>query len=202
MMKKSTIIRIALVVATCAAVLGVTTGAVFGSMAGSSSSSSRVPALTGQATRVATYAMSKDYAVFVQRDGNGNVCFLSGPSSNTADRRGGCNPASVPLVSNKMLTLYTFDGGPTVQSVTNARVAGLVSPSVTKVVLVMSDGSTQTAALVDGHTGAALGSNYNTFASDLSDADYAAGISLAGVVGYNSANKIVQHDNYDNVLPK
>lgn len=138
-MHKGKLIRFVASTIAIAGVLGIVSGSVFGGVFASRSASGSLK-LAGTGVRISTYSVGSKYGAFIQRDSAGNVCLLSGQLS-SSERVGGCNPAVSPLDGRAMLTLYNFEGGPVITSVTDARVAGLADPSVRRVELVLTDGT-------------------------------------------------------------
>lgn len=105
---------------------------------------------TGVVTRVADIPAADGLearGVFVQVTDHGQFCIWDAPSSRSRQRQGGCNPASDPLGGSALSASLAYEGGPAIESVRDARLIGLVSPQVAKVVLVLSDGSERSLSL-------------------------------------------------------
>jgi hypothetical protein len=79
--------------------------------------------------------------VFVQRTSGGQFCLWDAPSPSPGAKQGGCNPADDPLGGHPLSASLAYDGGPAPTDVTDARLIGLVTSDVARVVIVMSDGS-------------------------------------------------------------
>lgn len=95
-------------------------------------------------TRVAELSAGNGLAargVYVQELPTGHLCVWDAPSATSRLRQGGCNPIDDPLGGRKVSATLAYDGGPAVESVSDARLAGLAVKSAAQVVLVMSDGS-------------------------------------------------------------
>jgi hypothetical protein len=95
-------------------------------------------------TRVADIAPAEGASlkgVFVQRTDTGHVCVWEASSATSRDRGGGCNSADDPLNGRAVSFTLSYDGGPQIQTVTQASVFGLASADVARAAVVMSDGS-------------------------------------------------------------
>jgi hypothetical protein len=99
---------------------------------------------TGEITRVADVASSDGLpgrGVFAQLTDAGQFCLFDAPSESSPLRQGGCNPADDPLGGSALSVSLAYEGGPGVESVRDARLIGLASPSVAQVQVLMSDGT-------------------------------------------------------------
>jgi hypothetical protein len=192
-MNKTKLLVTVLVAVASSVVLGMTAGSLFGS------SSKGGPSLNGPQIRITDYSAGSAVAAFIQKDGAGNVCLVSG-ASGAGERSGGCNPASNPLGGHKLLALFTFEGGPSLASVSEGRIAGLAAPGVASVSIVMSDGTTRALQLADRRTDRLMNANYRTFGVRLSDRDFQVGIGPSAVVAYNAAGHIVGQEDLSSVL--
>jgi hypothetical protein len=85
-------------------------------------------------------------SVFVQRAG-GFVCLWDAPAAGSLTRQGSCNRESDPLAGREIFVSLSFDGGPAIEDVADARLIGLVSARVARVQVELSDGSTRDVAL-------------------------------------------------------
>ena len=85
--------------------------------------------------------------VFAQSTSAGFLCLWDATSKVSHDRMGQCNSADDPLAGRKMFIGFSYEGGPAVADVTDARVIGLVARDVASAQIVMSDGSRRAVAL-------------------------------------------------------
>ena len=112
---------------------------------------------TGEITRVADIAAADGLparGVFVQATRGGQICLWDALSASSPQRGGGCNAADDPLGGSQISASLAYDGGPTDESVRDARIAGLVEGDVAAVEIVMTDGTRRGVRL----TGTKLGS--------------------------------------------
>ena len=104
----------------------------------------------GQMVEVASITAANGLArrgVFVEEVDTGQLCLWDAASATSKQRQGGCNPMDDPLGGSKVSASLAYDGGPALESVRDARIIGLASPEVAKVVIAMNDGSTRAVAL-------------------------------------------------------
>ena len=124
-----------------------------------------------------------DSGVYVARLGNGSICV----NAATATRKswsGGCNPASAPLGGKPFIVLFTYDGGPAVETVKDARLFGLADRSVKQLRVEMSDHSSRELRLSPN---AVASTPYRVFAHRVSRDDLAAGIAPVAVTAFDAA---------------
>jgi hypothetical protein len=98
-------------------------------------------------TKVADIAGSEGSAprgVYVQELDTGHLCVWDAPSAASRERQGGCNSINEPLGGSAVSANLTYDGGPAIEGVRDARLTGLAASSVASVVVLMSDGSERT----------------------------------------------------------
>lgn len=124
-----------------------------------------------------------DASVYVALLADGSVCVNAAISDKTS-WSGGCNPASAPLGDKPFMALFTYDGGPTVATVKEARLHGLVDHSVKNLRAEMSDSSTRQLSL-SAHP--VVGTPYRVFAHRVSPADLNTGITPVAVVAYDAS---------------
>jgi len=198
-LKRQKLIATVVGAVTISIVLGLYAGTGVSGILRSSTQQHASLALVGKSVRLAG-SNGSGFGSWIQRDASGNVCLLYGRDDGSV-RSGGCNPASSPLGGQQMLALYTFDGGPQLTDVTDARLTGLVTARVASVSITMSNGATHSVALVQTPTRGILGSNDRSFAYQFSDSDFAAGIGPAVVVAYGASGNVVGTDRLDNILP-
>lgn len=82
-----------------------------------------------------------DRGVYAQVTPGGLMCLWDAPSPSASDKLGGCNDAADPLAGKKMMISFAYEGGPAVETVSDARLIGLIASDVASVQVVMSDGS-------------------------------------------------------------
>ena len=81
--------------------------------------------------------------VFAQLTSNGHFCVWDAPSPSSQQKLGGCNPADDPLGGHPLSASFAYDGGPSPDGVTDARLIGLVAAEVARVEVRMSDGGSR-----------------------------------------------------------
>lgn len=126
-----------------------------------------------------------DAAVYLARRADGFMC-LNSAAADTASFGGGCNPAGDPLGGKPLMVLFAYDGGPAVETVTDARLYGLVDHSVKEVTVEMTDGSTRPVRLSANDVG---GMPYRVFAERVSMRDLKAAITPTAVVAYDATGR-------------
>ena len=137
-----------------------------------------IPAATGQPER----------GVFVQVTSSGEVCLWDAASAMSRGRMGGCDSASDPLGGSTISASLAYDGGPATKDVKDARLIGLVDPSVAQVRVLMSDGSYQSMTL----NGATIqGKRYGVFGYRIRRSDLRNGIGPVAVVATDATGEEV-----------
>ena len=81
--------------------------------------------------------------VFAQVTATGQLCISEAPLDAPLAGGGGCNPADSPLGGRVLSATLSYDGGPAIEAVRDARVFGLADARVDAVRIVMTDGSTR-----------------------------------------------------------
>ena len=121
--------------------------------------------------------------VFAQVTSTGHFCLWDAASPNSKTRGGGCNSADEPLGGRPLRVSLTYDGGPAIASVTDARLIGLASLDVASVEIVMSDGSTRTVPLRRAAVG---GRRFEAFGFRVRKNDLRRGIGPVAVVAQDA----------------
>jgi hypothetical protein len=101
-------------------------------------------------TQVAVIPSSDGHSsrgVFAQLTSTGHFCLWDAASPSASTRSGGCNLVDDPLGGDPLRISLSYDGGPAISSVTDARLIGLAAIEVAAVEIVMSDGSLRKASL-------------------------------------------------------
>jgi hypothetical protein len=124
------------------------------------------------------------HGVFVQPTSAGYICLWDALSATSGERQGGCNPTDDPFGEQKLFVSLAYDGGPGVESVTDARLVGLVAPDVADVDVLMSDGARRTIRL---HVTTVTGERYRAFGYRFRKADLQRGVAPTAVLALNSA---------------
>lgn len=96
-----------------------------------------------QLTKVADIVGSEGSArgVYVQELDTGHLCVWDAPSASSRERQGGCNSLDEPLGGSAVSANLAYDGGPAIEGVRDARLAGLAASNVASAVVLMTDGS-------------------------------------------------------------
>lgn len=127
-------------------------------------------------------------SVFVQRAG-GFVCLWDAPSATALIRQGGCNLESDPLGGGELFVSFSFDGGPDIAEVTDARLIGLVSRQIERVQIELSDGSRRDVSLTDTKIGA---QGYRAFAYRVRRPDLRRELVPVAVVAIDATGKEIE----------
>jgi hypothetical protein len=85
--------------------------------------------------------------VFAQLTATGLLCISDAPLDDPQTGGGGCNPADDPLGGEPLSASLSYEGGPAIRTVRDARLIGLASTDVASVRVLMSDGSSRTVKL-------------------------------------------------------
>jgi hypothetical protein len=154
---------------------------------------SAAPAIGAKASKrmtVATFDAAQgadDRMVVIERTPDGYLCLWDSPDAAAEHGLGGCNPASDPLGGRKLFASLTYDGGPSVASVHDARLSGLASSDVDQVHVAMSDGSTRRVHLAKPSTRTVAGADYRSFAYRIHERDLRRGVTPVAVVAADAA---------------
>ncbi len=163
----------------------VATSVVAGQFAGTDPESFHEALATGDITRVASIAAGDglpERGVFVQKTDNGLVCVWDAVSTSARQRGGGCNPAGDPLGGSSISASLSYEGGPAVSDVKDARIFGLAAVTAADVRLLMSDGSSRMVKLTraDG-----VSKDVKAFGYRFKRSDLKRGIGPIAVVAYD-----------------
>lgn len=124
--------------------------------------------------------------VFVQTTSTGQLCLWDAPSSGGMQRGGGCNSIDDPLGGAKLSASLSYEGGPGVKRVSDARLVGLVASDVASVQVVMSDGTRRSVAMARQVAVAMEAKSYRAFGYRFAVADLKRGIEPKAVVALNA----------------
>lgn len=121
--------------------------------------------------------------VYVQRTANGYVCVWDAPSASSQRRQGGCNRAEDPLGGGPISASLAYDGGPSIESVGDARLTGLASAETASVLVLMSDGTPRRVKLENAKIGS---EEFRAFGYRFRKADLKKGIGPTAIVAYDA----------------
>lgn len=121
--------------------------------------------------------------VFAQVTPNGLLCVLDAPLAAPTMGGGGCNPADDPFGGRSMSATLAFDGGPSLESVSDARVAGIASVETASIRIQMSDGSWRAVKLKKARIGS---DEYQAFGYRFRKADLKRGVSPVAIVAFDA----------------
>lgn len=79
--------------------------------------------------------------VFVQELNTGHLCIWDVVSAASNAPQGGCNSIDDPLGDSGVSANLAYDGGPSIETVSDARLSGLASTEAEVVAVLMNDGS-------------------------------------------------------------
>jgi hypothetical protein len=112
----------------------------------------------------------------------GLVCLFDAPTSNPRFGGGGCNSADDPLGGRELSASLGYEGGPAAESVTDARLIGLVSSSVGSVRVEMTDGTYRSIPLRRGAAVSLPAGSLRVFGYRFKPSDLRQGIGPTAVV--------------------
>src|SRR5215831_12637297 len=166
-------------------------GAILGSQLGSSTPPDIVAlnkaVQSAPMTRIADIPAASglpERGVFVQVTSTGEVCLWDAATATSRGRMGGCDDASDPLGGSKVSASLAYDGGPATTDVKDARLIGLVDPSVATVRVVMSDGSSRSVQLGSSKI---QGRTYGVFGYRFRHADLVKGVGPVAVAATDAS---------------
>jgi hypothetical protein len=129
--------------------------------------------------------------VFVQTTPNGLLCVFEAPSATSLDRRGGCNSVDDPLGGSKLSASLSYDGGPGVADVADARLVGLAARDVASIQVLMSDGTRRTIAMRRALAVANAAGGFRAFGYRFPTADFKRGIGPTTVLALDASGREV-----------
>jgi len=186
--KTRALIASGIVVVVALATAGVAAG-VF-RHAGTVSAAPAIGAKAGKRMTVARFDSVQgagDRVVVVERTPDGYLCLWDSPDTAAEEGTGGCNPVDDPLGGRKLFASITYDGGPSIATVHDARLSGLAAVDVDQVVVAMSDGSTRRVNLARPSTRAVAGADYRSFAYRVHEHDLRRGVTPVAVVALGAS---------------
>lgn len=124
--------------------------------------------------------------VFVQFTSTGLLCLFDAPSPTALARQGGCNSADDPLGGRRLFASLSYEGGPGVEQVKDARLIGLVSADVEAVEVLMTDGTRREVALRRPVAFATRGDSYRAFGYRFKVSDLKRGLGPTAVLALDS----------------
>lgn len=120
--------------------------------------------------------------VFVQSTSTGHLCLWDAPSASSPQRGGGCNYADDPLGGRALSASLSYEGGPGIRKVTDARLIGLVSEDVASVELLMSDGTRRSVPMRHNAAVGSPGGSFRVFGYRVRATDLRHGIGPTAVL--------------------
>ena len=122
--------------------------------------------------------------VFAQVTPTGYLCVSEAPLAAPLAGGGGCNPADDPRGGAAVTASLSFDGGPAVEDVEDARLIGLVAGNVASARILMSDGTHRAVRITKGKIGA---DEFRAFGYRFRRSDLRMGVGPTAVVAYDAA---------------
>lgn len=138
----------------------------------------------GLGARIATFAAGNgapERGVYLAQLEDGRTCLMDADAGGRT-AGGGCSRGDDALDGEPFSATFMYDGGPDPSSVTDARLAGLVAPSVARIFAVMSNGSTRTLPLSEKGVAS---TSYRVFAFRVSRGDLRNGVTPTAIVAYD-----------------
>ncbi len=142
---------------------------------------------SGRSMRIADIAAADGrpaHGVFAETTEGGLVCLFDAASATALQRGGGCNDADDPLGGAAVSASLSYEGGPAIEGVKDARIIGLASARAQSVRIEMTDGSSRSVLLRATRLG---GDAFRAFGFRIAGRDLARGIGPAAVVAYDAA---------------
>lgn len=124
-------------------------------------------------------------AVYVQKTSSGLFCLWDASSVGSPDQKGGCNRAEEPLGGKPLFVSFSYDGGPALADVADARLIGLAAADVAAVEIWMSNGRRQRVAL--RNVPSPIG-DFRAFARRFSRGELRRGVTPTAVVALDANN--------------
>jgi hypothetical protein len=122
--------------------------------------------------------------VFAQITSTGQFCLSDAALDAPLMGGGGCNPLGDPLGGSAISASLAYDGGPTIETVRDARLIGLADSDVVSVRVLMSDGSSRAVKLRKTQVGA---DEFAVFGHRVRKSDLKKGIGPIAVVAYDES---------------
>jgi hypothetical protein len=122
--------------------------------------------------------------VFARLTSTGHLCLSDAPLSAPLMGGGGCNPADDPLGGDVLSASLSYDGGPAIETVVDARLIGLVSTEIPSVRVLMSDGSSRAVRLKQAKVGS---DEFQSFGYRFRKSDLRKGIGPVAIVAYDAS---------------
>lgn len=121
--------------------------------------------------------------VFAQITSTGYFCLFDAPLAAPTMGRGGCNPADDPLGGRAVSASLSYDGGPSPESVSDARIVGIASTRAASVRVLMSDGSWRAVRVREVRIGSDV---FQAFGHRFRKADLKKGIGPVAIVAFDA----------------
>lgn len=181
--------RTRVVVASAFVIAGVTAGGVVAGRMAWADDAGRVGAAiaSAEATQVAEIAAADGRpgrGVYAQVTSTGHICISDAPLGAPLMGGGGCNLARDPLGGNVLSASLSYDGGPSIDSVEDARVIGLAAADTASVRVLMSDGSMRAVKLKNAKVGS---DEFQAFGYRFRKSDLRKGIGPTAIVAYDAS---------------
>ena len=185
------------IVAGVAVGLGLALGGIASGVYRAAGTPSATPDVRSRASTVLPVAQfpsetgRPDRQVVIQRTPDGYLCVWDSPDGTAEHGVGGCNPAADPLGGRKLFVSLTYDGGPAVATVHDARLSGIAAPDVAVAELVMSDGSTRAILLSRASTRGLAGKDFRSFAYRVRQSDILKSVTPVEVLVLDAGGKVI-----------
>jgi hypothetical protein len=121
--------------------------------------------------------------VFAQLTSTGHVCLSDAALDAPLMGGGGCNPADDPLGGDAISASLAYDGGPALDTVSDARLIGLVSEETASVRVLMSDGTLRSVKLKKAKVGS---DEFQAFGYRFRKSDLRKGIGPTAIVALDA----------------
>ena len=121
--------------------------------------------------------------VFAQVTSTGQFCLSDAPIDAPLMGGGGCNSVDDPLGESAISASLAFEGGPAIETVSDARLIGVAASGVSSVRVLMSDGSSRTVKLKRARVGS---DELRVFGYRIRKSDLKKGVGPVAIVAYDS----------------
>jgi hypothetical protein len=121
--------------------------------------------------------------VFVQQTKTGHLCVWEAPSPTSRERGGGCNSIDDPLGGSALSATLSYDGGPAISDVRRASIFGLAAANVSRMRVLMSDGTSRAIKLKEAKVGS---DEFQAFGFRFKKADLEKDLEPTAIVAYDA----------------
>lgn len=127
--------------------------------------------------------------VFLQSTSTGHLCLWDAPVATPRARQGGCNQSDDPLGGRKMFISLSYEGGPVVEKVSDARLIGLVARDVASVQVLMTDGAVRNVPMKRAVAVSSAAGSFRAFGYRFRTSDLGRGLGPTAVLALDASGR-------------